>query len=81
MIVFWQQQALSITAGAYFSVILLSHVKEHQQTESKDTVAKLTDHNSESDTDQSNSTSRHKSPNSTTLSRVGQKTERSQFYS
>jgi hypothetical protein len=63
---------MSITAIAYHSVFLTIYVKALQQIGAKNTVGQLTDHNSESDTDQSNSASRHKPPNSTKVSRVGQ---------
>jgi hypothetical protein len=53
-------------------MLLTMHVKALQLTGAEDTVAKLTYHNNESDTDQSNSASRQKSPNSTKVFCVGQ---------
>jgi hypothetical protein len=72
MIVIWQQQAF---VSHYRDIFLCVFIRKCQRTLTdwnKDTVAKLTDHNSESYTDQSNSASRYKPPNSTKVSRVGQ---------
>jgi len=72
VIVIWQQQAFVNHCRDIFLCFFIRTCQRTLTDWNKDTVAKLIDHNSESDTDQSNSASRHKPPNSTKASRVRQ---------